>query len=434
MYNGALLFCIKNLSKSERYVKINLCIVMAYIVGYRQHSFTEQEKIIMGFVIENGVLIKYTEEPGVTEVVIPDGVTSIGNWFFWNCRNLTSVVILDCVTSIGFSLFSGCERLFSLTIGSGLESIDFLSDSFLTEINISPDNRYLTSIDNVVYNKDSTVLIKCASMKPGVLHIPEGVKCIASRAFLNCKSLTALFIPDSVTEIQENAFEDCSGLVSLSIGSGLQSLNEIPFSILEEITISPDNPWYASTENVVYQKKSLKLINCAGRKKGELRVPDGVTSIGPSAFKDCSELTSIILPDSVDSIGKDAFKGCHAFHVENGIFIRDHTLHLYTGATMKVTIPDGVKKIADYAFLGCETLFYLIVSDTVERIGEGAFQNCRNMERVDLGSGIKRIGKAAFSGCRSLLLRYRNLRSDRDRKPRFCFLFSALLHNIFKRC
>ena len=59
---------------------------MAYIVGYRQHSFTEQEKIIMGFEIENGVLIKYTEEPGVTEVVIPDGVTIIGGYSFSECE------------------------------------------------------------------------------------------------------------------------------------------------------------------------------------------------------------------------------------------------------------------------------------------------------------------------------------------------------------
>ena len=59
----------------------------------------------MGFEIENGVLKKYTEERGVTEVVIPDGVTSIGNWAFIGCSSLTSVTIPDSVTSIGDSAF-----------------------------------------------------------------------------------------------------------------------------------------------------------------------------------------------------------------------------------------------------------------------------------------------------------------------------------------
>ena len=71
----------------------------------------------MGFEIENGVLKKYTEEKGVREVVIPDSVTSIGEWAFTWCKSLTSVTIPDSVTSIENRAFYECSRLTSVTIG-----------------------------------------------------------------------------------------------------------------------------------------------------------------------------------------------------------------------------------------------------------------------------------------------------------------------------
>lgn len=70
----------------------------------------------MGFQIEDGVLIKYTEEPGVTEAVIPDSVTQIGNEAFSGCTSLASITIPDSVTEIGNGAFSGCESLKKLTI------------------------------------------------------------------------------------------------------------------------------------------------------------------------------------------------------------------------------------------------------------------------------------------------------------------------------
>jgi len=70
----------------------------------------------MGFEIENGVLKKFREEPDVTEVVIPDGVTRIRDWAFLHCITFTMVVIPDSVTSIGNWVFYGCSSLTSITI------------------------------------------------------------------------------------------------------------------------------------------------------------------------------------------------------------------------------------------------------------------------------------------------------------------------------
>lgn len=62
----------------------------------------------MAFKIENGVLKKYIKETGVTEVVIPHGVTEIGDSAFWLCKSLTSITLPEGVTEIGSSAFSGC--------------------------------------------------------------------------------------------------------------------------------------------------------------------------------------------------------------------------------------------------------------------------------------------------------------------------------------
>ena len=104
------------------------------------------EVFIMGFKIENGVLKKYEEEKGVTEIVIPDIVTSIGDEAFLWCKNLTSITIPDSVTSIGYKAFGCCYNLTSITI-------------------------------------------------------PNSVTSIGSEAFYGCKNLTNITIPDSVTSI-----------------------------------------------------------------------------------------------------------------------------------------------------------------------------------------------------------------------------------------
>lgn len=88
----------------------------------------------MGFQISNGVLKKYTEEKGVTEIVIPDSVQRIGERAFSGCDNITNVTIPDSVTSIGGSAFAGCSNLENITIPNSVQKSAYVHLNGVTNL------------------------------------------------------------------------------------------------------------------------------------------------------------------------------------------------------------------------------------------------------------------------------------------------------------
>ena len=142
----------------------------------------------MGFHIIRGALIKYIEKPGVTDVVIPQGVTHIGEEAFKGCTNLTSVTIPEGDTDIGAQAFMDCKNLTSITIPEGV-----------------------TSIGEEAFGE-------CKSLT-GVT-IPESVTSIGFYAFWGCKSLTSVVI-QGVTSIGYSAFRDCTSLTSFTCPSAI---------------------------------------------------------------------------------------------------------------------------------------------------------------------------------------------------------------------
>ena len=320
------------------------------------------------------------ENTEITNLVIPDGVTSIQYAVFYGCSGLTSVEIPNSVTRIGTGAFYGCSGLTSVEIPNSVTSIGsyaFYSCSGLTSI----------EIPNSVTNIEEYTFYNCSGLTS--VEIPNSVKSIGDLAFEGCSGLTSIEIPNSVTSIGEYAFNGCSGLTSVSIKS-----------------------------NSIVSKSNLKTI--FGEQVTKYIIGDDVTRIGPYAFNNCSGLTSVKIPNSVTSIGVRAFSGCSGL---KKVIVSDiaawcnisfgdgdsnplyYAKHLYSDENTEITnlvIPDGVTSIGGVAFYGCSGLTSVKIPNSVTSIGEYAFNGCSGLTSVEIPNSVTSIGNYAFEGCSGL--------------------------------
>lgn len=134
----------------------------------------------------------------ILAVVLADGVTSIGNHAFFDCKELVLVTIPDSVISIGAGAFAGCKSLTTFFVSAGNPAYGLL--------------------DGVLFDKAQTTLVAYPGGRQGSSYaIPDGVTSIGDYAFCRCESLTSVHVPDSVTSIGWWAFAQCSGLTEIRV-------------------------------------------------------------------------------------------------------------------------------------------------------------------------------------------------------------------------
>ena len=196
------------------------------------------------------------------------------------------------------------------------------------------------------------------------VNIADGVTSIGYRAFVNCYCLTSITIPDNVTSIGMYAFIACGSLTC--------------------ITVDENNKNYSNDEfGVLFNKDKTELIQYPiGNARTSYTIPDSVTTIGGSAFEQCTNLTSITIGNSVTTIGVSAFSFC-------------------TSLT-SITIPGSVTTIESWAFSNCYSLTSIAIPDSVMTIGGAAFGDCKSLTSITLPDSVTTIRSSLFSGCESL--------------------------------
>lgn len=173
------------------------------------------------------------ENTEITDVIIPNSVTSIGNSAFYNCGKLTSVTIPDSVTSIGSSSFWGCSGLTSITIPDSVTSIG--SSAF----DSCPNLQYNTfgKINYLGNEKNPYMLVVSPDNKTrNEYRIHSTAKMILHDAFKDCHLLTNITIPDSVTAIGDYAFSGCDNLTSITIPDSVTSIGSYTFYDCSSLT------------------------------------------------------------------------------------------------------------------------------------------------------------------------------------------------------
>ena len=379
----------------------------------------------------------FWECSGLTSVTIPNSVTSIGSSAFWNCTGLTSVYITDLAAwcRIFFSgnesnplnyahhLYINGEEIKDLVIPNSVTTIGnyaFQYCSSLTSV----------TIPNSVTTIGTQAFYRCTSLTS--VTIPNSVTSIGNSAFSNCTGLTSVTIPNSVTTIGTQAFSHCSGLTSVTIGNSVTSIGGKAFAYctgLTSVHITDLAAWCKITigglANPLLYAHHLYLN---GEEIKDLVIPNSVTNIGNNAFNGCSGLTSVTIPNSVTTIGMNAFQYCTGLtsvtipnsvtSIENSAFggcsgltsvtIPNSVTSIGSGAfggcsgLTSVTIPNSVTSIGESAFSGCSGLTSMTIPNSVTSIGRNAFENCTGLTSVTIGSGVRYIYERAFAECSKL--------------------------------
>lgn len=420
------------------------------------------------------------------DIELPSAVEKIDMCAFRMCDRLRSVVIPNNVTEILYGVFADCESLESITVPcigytSG-KDVYLISDWFgviyddkydstkyyriprryyddvygwgihtsgeYVKIPLSFKSVTITSGESVygfeelsslvsvtlpetVKRIEPRAFLECANLEK--INFPEGLEYIGEGAFADCKKLKTVELSDHLTKVETAAFSACEALENLKLGKNIIEISERAFYGTAITSLELTSSIQIIGESAFDSCKNLHMIHFnSGAENLE---------IGKTAFGYCEALETLVLPDNIKKIGENAFKACAAlkkidignietveydafYKCENieSVNITDLSLWfnikfaslqanpIYYAGSLTVngkeisdlTIPSGVLNVGAWAFANCDSLKSVVIPSWVQTIDVGAFQDCDNITDIGFSDGLKQIGCGAFENCDGL--------------------------------
>lgn len=282
---------------------------------------------------------------------IPEGTTVLGKWALAGFDGLTEVVIPDSVQSIGRGAFSGCNSVTTLTTpvlkvifnqGTSMEAYDGLQ--YLFECyDIGPAGEILCDVPDTL----KTVHV-IGNMTEFPVYDYDG-------PFYGFDALTTVTLPSTLQSIGDYAFNGCGALTTVNIPAGVKTIGRFAF-------------------------KNCSML-------GTVQLPTDLQTIGAQAFNGCSALTSINIPEGVTEIGMYAFNqaGLTSVHIPASMQVLDYAAFLLCESLESVTFAaNATLTIGGSAFAGCSKLTELVIPATVTSIECGVFEGCTQLENLTM--------------------------------------------------
>lgn len=264
----------------------------------------------------------------VKNVIVPEGVTEIVEMAFYYCDTLEKITLPSTLTSIGRSAFYNCDSLTELHIPQNVCSLgeegSFRNCFSLPAITVDEENKWFSSLEGVLYNKDKTTLILYpAGKRNESFYVPDSVIRINNSAFYNCDYLRELFFSDSVVEIGEGAVFYCDNISSIHIPKNVKLIEQVPFGVcdsLEEITVSEENKYFSVENGILFNHDKTTVVFCIPNMTGSITLPSSVLEIADSAFR-YSDVSEIIISEGTKTIGEMAFynSGLQTIHIPSSL-------------------------------------------------------------------------------------------------------------------